>query len=95
MIGVIRVKTFTEKYIFYDFKARQNTGTHKVNLSISQDFEGNEYIHNSIQEFCKGFINDKFKGYTFITHNSKGYDCHFILKWLINQGIKPMQIQQS
>ena len=29
-----------------------------------------------------------FKGYTFITHNSKGYDCHFILKWLIVQGIK-------
>ena len=82
-------KTFTEKYIFYDFEARQNTGTHKVNLSISQDFEGNEYMHNSIQEFCKGFINDKFKGYTFIAHSSKGYDCHFILKWLIDQGIKP------
>ena len=34
-------------------------------------------------------INDKFKVYTFIAHNSKGYDAHFILKWLISQGIKP------
>ena len=41
-------------------------------------------LHN-----CKGFINDKFKGCTFIAHSSKGYDCHFILKWLIDQGIKP------
>ena len=82
-------RTYTEKYIFYDFEATQNTGTHTVNLSIAQDFEGKEYIHNSIEGFCKGFLNDKFKGYTFIAHNSKGYDCHFILKWLIDQGIKP------
>ena len=82
-------RTYTEKYMFYDFEATQNTGTHTVNLSIAQDFKGKEYIHNSIEEFCKGFLNDKFKGYTFIAHNSKGYDCHFVLKWLIDQGIKP------
>ena len=82
-------RTYTEKYMFYDFEATQNTGTHTVNLSITQDFEGKEYIHNSIEEFCKGFLNDKFKGYTFIAHNSKGYDCHFVLKWLIDQRIKP------
>ena len=35
------------------------------------------------------FPNDKFKGYTFIAHNAKGYDAIFILKWLIDQGIKP------
>ena len=82
-------RTYTEKYMFYDFEATQNTGTHTVNLSIAQDFEGKEYMHNSIEEFCKGFLNDKSKGYTFIAHNSKGYDCHFVLKWLIDQGIKP------
>ena len=82
-------RTYTEKYIFYDFEATQNTGVHTVNLSIAQNFEGKEYIHNSIEEFCKGFLNDKFNGYTFIAHNSKGYDCHFVLKWLIDQGIKP------
>ena len=82
-------RTYTEKYIFYDFECTQNTGTHEVNLSISQDFDGNEYVHNSIDEFCKYFLNDKYKGYTFIAHNSKGYDSHFVLKWLIDQGIKP------
>ena len=82
-------RTYTEKYMFYDFEATQNTGTHTINLSIAQDFIGKEYIHYSIEEFCKGFLNDKFKGYTFIAHNSKGYDYHFVLKWLIDQGIKP------
>ena len=82
-------RTYTEKYIFYDFEATQNTGTHNVNLSIAQDFNGKEYLHSSIEAFCKGLINNKFKGYTFIAHNSKGYDSHFVLKWLIDQGIKP------
>ena len=82
-------RTYTEKYIFYDFECTQNTGTHTVNLSIAQDFDGKEYVHNSIDEFCKCFLNDKFKGFTLIAHNAKGYDSIFILKWLIDQGIKP------
>ena len=41
----------TEKYLFYDFEATQNTGTHEVNLAIAQDFEGNKYVHNNIEEF--------------------------------------------
>ena len=82
-------KTYTEKYIFYDFEATQNTGTHTVNLSIAQDLEEKEYIHYSIKEFCKFFLNDKFKGYTFIAHNAKGYDSHFVLKFLIDQGVRP------
>ena len=35
-------RTYTENYIFYDFECTQNTGTHVVNLSIAQDFEGKE-----------------------------------------------------
>ena len=85
-------RTYTEKYIFYDFECTQNTGTHEVNLCVAQDFDGKEYVHKSIEEFCKCFLNDKFKGYTFIAHNSKGYDSHFILKFLIDQGVKPYVI---
>ena len=82
-------RTYTEKYIFYDFECTQNTGIHEVNLCVAQDFDGKEYVHRSIDEFCKCFLNEKFKGYTLLAHNSKGYDSHFILKWLVNQGIKP------
>ena len=42
-------RTYTEKYIFYDFEATQNTGTHTVNLSIAQDFNGKEYIHHILE----------------------------------------------
>ena len=63
-------RTYTEKYVFYDFEATQNTGTHTVNLSIAQDFDGNEYVHNSIDEFCKYFLNDKYKGFHSYLHRS-------------------------
>ena len=81
--------SYTEKYLFYDFECIQNPGTHEVNLAIAHDFKGNEYIYKNIEDFCKNIINDNFKGYTLIAHNSKGYDAHFILKWLVGQGIKP------
>ena len=65
--------------MFYDFECTQNTGTHEVNLAIVHNFEDNEYIYNSIEDFCKNIINDKYTGYKLIAHNSKGYDAHFIL----------------
>ena len=54
-IGVIHLEPTQRKnmYIFYDFEATQNTGTHTVSLSITQDFKGNEYVHNSIQNSVK------------------------------------------
>ena len=48
----------------------------------------NTYITVS-RNSVKAFLMTNLMGYTFIAHNSKGYDCHFILKWLIDQGIKP------
>ena len=67
-------KTYTEKYMFYDFECMQETGLHKVNLAIVHDFEGNEWIFKTISEFCNFVFNEKHKGYTFLAHNSKGYD---------------------
>ena len=82
-------RTYTEKYLFFDFECTQNTGTHEVNLAICHDFNGNESIFNDINSFCNGVFNEKYKGYTFIAHNSKRYDSHFILKWCIDNAFKP------
>ena len=82
-------RTYTEKYLFFDFECTQNTGTHEVNLGICHDFNGNESIFNDINSFCNGILNEKYKGYTLVAHNSKGYDSHFILKWCIDNGFKP------
>ena len=88
-IGAIHVEPTQRNTYFRILKLPKTQVPTTINLSIAQDFNGKEYIHNSIEEFCKGLLNDKFKGYSFIAHNSKGYDCHFVLKWLIDQGIKP------
>ena len=82
-------KTHSTLYIFFDFEATQNTGKHEVNLSVAQDYDGKEYIHENIDDFCKFYINEKFNGYTFIANNGKGYDFVSVLKWLIKHGIKP------
>ena len=82
-------KTYNEKYLFFDFECIQNTGIHEVNLAICHDFNGNETIFNDIDSFCNGILNEKYKGYTLVAHNSKGYDSHFILKWCIDNGFKP------
>ena len=87
--SVIRVNLDTEKYMFYDFECMQETGLHKINLAIVHDFEGNKWIFKSINEFCNFVFNEKHKGYTFLAHNSKGYDGIFILKWCVDNGVKP------
>ena len=83
-IGVIRVEP-TQRNTYFMISKLHKTQAHTmyVNLSIAQDFNGREYLHNSIEGFCKCFLNDKFKGYTFIAHNGKSYDMHFVLKWLV------------
>ena len=82
-------RTYNEKYLFFDFECIQNTGKHEVNLAICHDYNGTESTFNDINSFCNGVLNEKYKGYTFIAHNSKGYDSHFILKWCIDNGFKP------
>ena len=82
-------RTYNEKYLFFDFECTQSSGTHEVNLAICHDFNGNEMIFNDINSFCNGVLIEKYKGYTFLAHNAKGYDAHFILKWCIDNGFKP------
>ena len=82
-------RTYNEKYLFFDFECIQSSGTHEVNLAICHDFNGNEMIFKDINSFCNGLLIEKYKGYTFLAHNAKGYDSHFILKWCIDNGFKP------
>ena len=45
--------------MFYDFECMQETGIHKVNLAIVQDFEGNKHVFNSIEEILYLLNNTK------------------------------------
>ena len=84
-------KTRTAKYMFYDLETQQDTGTHIVNYVNAQDFEGNEFTFETIESFCK-FIFEQHDDYTLIAHNAKSFDVQFILKYCVDNGIKPFCI---
>ena len=72
-----------------DFETTLSGSKHVVNYSISQYMDGKEFIHTSINEFCTWLFKYCHKGYTVIAHNGKGYDCQFILEWLVSKKITP------
>ena len=78
--------------MFYDFETQQETGTHIVNYVNAQDFDGNEHTFWAIDEFCKFIFNIRHKGYTFIAHSAKSFDAQFILKYCVDNAIKPFCI---
>jgi hypothetical protein len=81
--------SYTEKYLFFDYEAMQETDKHIANLVISHDFSGNVNSFETNEDFCKWLISRDHKGYTAIAHYSKGYDSYFILKHCVENGIKP------
>lgn len=80
------IKEPSEKYIYFDFEATQNTGKHVVNLSVSQYHDNPEpIIHHNLDEFCQWLFRKEHTNYTVIAHNAKGYDNQFIMKYIYNQ----------
>jgi hypothetical protein len=63
--------TYTEKYLFFDYEAMQETGKHIANLVISHDFSGNVNSFKSNEDFCKWLISRDHRGHTAIAHYSK------------------------
>jgi hypothetical protein len=81
--------TYTQKYLFFDYETMQQTGTHEPNLVIAHDFYGNVDSFITNEDFCKWLVSRDHKGYTAIAHYGKGYDSYFILKYCVENGIKP------
>jgi hypothetical protein len=70
----------SDKYIFFDYEATQDTGVHIPNLVIARYFDGSKFIFKTNDQFCKWLISRQHKNFTAIAHNAKGYDSQFILK---------------
>lgn len=87
-----QTKELDENYIFFDFECHQNTGVHQVNYANAQYFDGTSFEFNDYKDFCNWLISDKHKNYTAFAHNAKGYDSYFILKYCIENGLKPYTI---
>lgn len=87
-------KAMVENVYYFDFEAQQETGTHIVNLSVTQDLEGNTTVHNNIDEFCEWAITKEHmdENAVFVAHNGSGYDFQFILAWCIEHKYAPYTI---
>ncbi|XP_049332872.1 uncharacterized protein LOC125801098 isoform X1 [Astyanax mexicanus] len=87
-----------EKYIFYDFESNQETGYHVANYICCIDFKGNVWSAEGtdcVSAFFKKFRRNKYKGYTFIAHNARGYDSYILLNRLVVEGVTPCLIAQG
>lgn len=85
--------TYTEKYIFFDYEANQETNVHEANLVVAwRNTDDTKHVFRSNDEFCKWLISKEHRGFTAIAHNAKGYDSHFILKYCVENTLKPYTI---
>jgi len=47
-----KAKAYTEKYIWFDYEAEQDTGVHKPNLIVAHYFEGSKFYFKTNDKFC-------------------------------------------
>ncbi|XP_055329984.1 uncharacterized protein LOC129582497 [Paramacrobiotus metropolitanus] len=92
-----KAKHLNDKLAYFDLETFQDeAGDFKVNLAViatkDEKFvlpeDGN--ISGDISSALGEFIfSERFRGYTFIAHNLKGFDGYFLLNYLIKNGIIP------
>lgn len=90
------LKKHIDNICVFDFECSQDNekSKHIPVLCVARDKE-KEYIFYDIDSFCEWMFNHYEKQQiTFIAHNARGYDTHFILNWLISKGVKPKVIMQ-
>lgn len=88
----------SEKLIFYDFETTQENGSHQANYVCVMDFSGECWTsegESCVAEFFKKYRQEKYKGYTFIAHNARGFDAYLLIRYLVQQLIKPKLIVQG
>ena len=78
--------------MFCYLKTQQQTGTHIVNYVHARDFDGTEHTFATIESFCEFVFSGEHQGYTFIAHNAKSFDAQFLLKYCMDNAIKPFCI---
>jgi hypothetical protein len=54
-----KTKAYTEKYIWFDYEAEQDTGVHKPNLIVVHYFDGTKFYFKTNEEFCEWLISEK------------------------------------
>lgn len=79
--------TYTEKYIWFDYEAQQQTGVHEAHYLNSA-----RHTFKTNKEFFIWLISKKHVSYMAIAHNTKVYDSQFILQFCVENSLKPYTI---
>ncbi|XP_058269288.1 uncharacterized protein LOC131367797 isoform X1 [Hemibagrus wyckioides] len=97
-IQPLRKEKQNMRHIFYDFETTQETGTHTANLICCMNCRGMSWAFEGegcVAAFFKAFRRKKYRGYTFIAHNPRGFDSYILLNHLVKEGIAPDIIAQG
>ena len=91
-------------YLFFDVETYNDpVHGHVPNLIICQRTDGTEYrfpsdgkpmTGNVTAEFCRWLFTEENRGATLIAHNFRGYDGHFILKYMLDNNLAPEAIKR-
>ncbi|KAM9741015.1 uncharacterized protein ACNS7B_012259 isoform 1-T1 [Menidia menidia] len=88
-----------DKLVFYDFESFSNQdGVHVPFLVCTKTLKGvvwYAYGLDCVRQFVLQFRRPRYKGYTFIAHNARGYDSYLILSTMVKMGITPSLITQG
>ena len=80
------------EYYFFDYECQQETGKHIPNLVVVHDEEGEEFVFEGEEcndEFCEWLFDDERDvDAVAIAHNFGKYDGSFVLKWLLERGVR-------
>lgn len=83
------------KIIFYDFETyadKDDDGRHKPFLVCVESYHGEKWHafgEDCALKFLKRFRREKYKNYTFIAHNSRGFDSYLILNAMVSENLTP------
>lgn len=83
------------RYIYFDLEVDQSSSLHVVNYAICHYDNGQERIfqgYDTLNQVGKFLFCEEHKNFTFIAHNMQGYDGIFLLRYLLEQSVKPKVI---
>ncbi|XP_066279615.1 uncharacterized protein [Branchiostoma lanceolatum] len=77
----------------FDFESEQTTGEHKIIAGVVKCELDNGVIvfrgNQSRDLFCRWLFHESHKDSTFVAHNLRSYDGHFIVQYLIDNAVLP------
>lgn len=88
----------SQDYVYFDFETMYENGRHTANYICAATQAGDEFTAEGVDcvdQMVKHFSRPKFEGFTFIAHNSSGFDSFILLEYFTSQGLTPKIILQG